>query len=83
MLIHSPHRRTGLPTGRITWSESNAEVATLALNQPVTALVAGKLSENDDKEILVIGSPTHILGQYGNKFKVIFEIIRTYCEWFV
>lgn len=34
----------------------------LNFNQEITAIETGCLKENDSKEILVIGSPTHVLG---------------------
>lgn len=55
MLIHSPHRRTSSIAGRVVWSESNREIATLNINQTITALVAGLFLPNEDKEVLIIG----------------------------
>ncbi|KAJ8947859.1 hypothetical protein NQ318_010005 [Aromia moschata] len=37
------------------------EIATLNINQKITALAAGVLVSNDEKDILVIGTNTHIL----------------------
>lgn len=55
-MIHSPHRRSVLPTGRVIWSESNKEIAILNMNQSVTALHAEKFLPNDDKDVLIIGN---------------------------
>ncbi|XP_037037764.1 Bardet-Biedl syndrome 2 protein homolog [Bradysia coprophila] len=61
VIIHSPHKRIGASNNRISWSETNYDVALLNFNQEITAIETGCLKENDSKEILVIGSPTHVL----------------------
>lgn len=55
VLIHSPHRRNASEAGKLIWSESNKEIATLNVNQTVTALEAGQLIPGSDKDILAIG----------------------------
>lgn len=56
ILIHSPHRRTSTVTGRMVWSESNREIATLNINQSVTALAAGILVPSDERDVLIVGN---------------------------
>ncbi|KAK4885882.1 hypothetical protein RN001_002153 [Aquatica leii] len=72
VLIHSPHRRSGTVVGRIMWSESNKEVAMLSINQTITALTAGKFIQNEDKDVLIIGTPTHILAYHVHDNRDIF-----------
>lgn len=48
ILIHSPHKH-------------NREVSFLNVNEPVTALCAGRLKPDEEKDILVIGSPSSVL----------------------
>lgn len=62
MLIHSPHKKLGTSNNRIAWSETNYDVALLNFNQEITAIETGRISLDEPKEILVIGSPTHVLG---------------------
>lgn len=62
VLIHSPHKKIGAANNRIAWSETNYDVALLNFNQEITAIETGRISHEDPKEILVIGSPTHVLG---------------------
>lgn len=64
VIIHSPHKRIGASNNRISWSETNYDVALLNFNQEITAIETGCLKEDSPKEILVIGSPTHVLGIY-------------------
>lgn len=61
VLIHSPHRRSALATGRITWSHANKEIAYLNMSQTITAILAAKVLPNDERDMLIIGSPSHIL----------------------
>ncbi len=63
VIIHSPHKKIGASNNRISWSETNYDIALLNFNQEITAIETGCLKENDSKEILVIGSPTHVLGR--------------------
>ncbi|KAK9738481.1 Ciliary BBSome complex subunit 2, N-terminal [Popillia japonica] len=72
VVIHSPHRRSAAVTGRVVWSETNREIATLNINQTITALCAGTLIPGDDKDVLVIGTATHILTYHVHDNKDIF-----------
>ncbi|XP_017768164.1 PREDICTED: Bardet-Biedl syndrome 2 protein-like [Nicrophorus vespilloides] len=72
ILIHSPHRKSAIVTGRVVWSESNREIATLNINQSITALAAGPLIPQDDKDILIVGTPTHILAYHVHDNRDIF-----------
>lgn len=68
VIIHSPHKKIGSSNNRISWSETNYDIALLNFNQEITAIETGCLKENDSKEILVIGSPTHVLGNFCFEF---------------
>ncbi|XP_057662822.1 Bardet-Biedl syndrome 2 protein homolog [Diorhabda carinulata] len=61
VLIHSPHRRNTNTTGRVLWSDSNKEIAYLNINQTITCLTAGTILPNEDKDVLLIGTSTHLL----------------------
>ncbi|XP_066249120.1 Bardet-Biedl syndrome 2 protein-like [Euwallacea similis] len=61
VLIHNPHRRNQPAVGKLIWSESNKEIATLNLNQKITALEVGSLVPNEDKDVLVIGTSSNLL----------------------
>lgn len=56
----------------MTWSETNREIATLNINQTITALIAGQLIPEEDKDILIVGTPTHILVYHVHDNKDIF-----------
>lgn len=80
-MIHCPHRRSGISNSRVTWSETQHDVATLTLSQPVTALKSGKFIPNDDREILLIGSPTHILAYHvDNNTDVFYKEMKEGCR---
>ncbi|EFA06343.1 Bardet-Biedl syndrome 2 protein homolog [Tribolium castaneum] len=72
VLIHSPHRKNPNTVGRVVWSESNREIATLNINQTITALTAGVLVPEDDKDVLIVGSETHILVYHVHDNKDVF-----------
>ncbi|XP_077292762.1 BBSome complex member BBS2-like [Arctopsyche grandis] len=61
VIIHNPYKNSSLNTGRIQWSESHKEVAILNLSQSITALEAGQLHSQKERDILLIGSPTQLL----------------------
>lgn len=69
VIIHSPHKKIGATNNRIAWSDTNYDVALLNFNQEITAIETGCVSDagGDGKEILVIGSPTHLLGWWNRK----------------
>lgn len=48
VIIHRPYRRDN-------------EISLLNVEQKITSLCAGKLSQDEDKEVLVIGSPDSVL----------------------
>ncbi|XKL67444.1 hypothetical protein PGB90_002935 [Kerria lacca] len=51
ILIHSPHRH-------------NREISFLNVNESVTAIYAGRLKPDEDKDILIIGSPSTLLAYH-------------------
>lgn len=44
--------------------EASSDIATLNFNQEIRAIETGCLSKDDNKEILVIGSPTQLLAYH-------------------
>ncbi|KAK9872406.1 hypothetical protein WA026_017865 [Henosepilachna vigintioctopunctata] len=64
VVIHSPHRRNISVHGRINYSEFNREIATLNINQAITTLTTGLFIPDEDKDILVIGTSSHILAYH-------------------
>lgn len=61
VLVHSPHRRVGLATGRVVPSDANKELALLNINQSVLSLCAGNLNVTEERDTLVVGTPTNLL----------------------
>ncbi|KAJ9598202.1 hypothetical protein L9F63_011122 [Diploptera punctata] len=61
VLVHSPHKRMGLAVGRVIPSDTNKELALLNINQSVTSLCAGNLNPADERDTLVVGTPTNLL----------------------
>ncbi|KAL1501189.1 hypothetical protein ABEB36_006566 [Hypothenemus hampei] len=63
VLIHNPHRKVNNSNqvGKVIWSESNRELATLNINSMVTALAAYAVLPNVSRDILIIGTATNIL----------------------
>ncbi|KAG5882213.1 hypothetical protein JTB14_024725 [Gonioctena quinquepunctata] len=72
VMIHSPHRRNASVQGRILWSESNREIATLNINQTITCLTVGMLLPDEEKDMLIIGTSSHILVYHVHDNKDIF-----------
>ncbi|XP_043673123.1 Bardet-Biedl syndrome 2 protein homolog isoform X2 [Vespula pensylvanica] len=67
ILVHSPHRQPQIknndseqPDGRLSWS---GELAELQIDSQVTAICTGHLGE-DERDILLIGTATHILAYH-------------------
>ncbi|KAG7166018.1 Bardet-Biedl syndrome 2 protein homolog [Homarus americanus] len=61
VFIHNSHQRLGVSGGRMSISQSSAEVSLLNINQTVSALTAGRLSPSKHSDILVVGTPTNVL----------------------
>ncbi|XP_066996854.1 Bardet-Biedl syndrome 2 protein [Anabrus simplex] len=61
VLIHSPHRRTGISMGRLISNDENKELALLNINQSVQSLCAGRLNPAEERDCLVVGTPTNLL----------------------
>ncbi|CAH1100216.1 unnamed protein product [Psylliodes chrysocephalus] len=72
VLIHSPHRKNSAIAGRVLWSESNKEIATLNINQSITCLTVGMLLPDEDKDILLIGTSSHVLAYHVHDNKDVF-----------
>ncbi|GAB0088836.1 Bardet-Biedl syndrome 2 protein homolog [Sergentomyia squamirostris] len=88
VVIHSPHRRSGIANSRVSWSNVHHDIASLTLSQQITAIECGKLNPSDEKEVLIIGSPTHILAYNIEEnmdlfYKEIPEGIQTLCIGFI
>lgn len=59
-----PHRRAsskGASTSRLLSSSTDSDMTLLSIGQHVTALGAGPLEPGSGKDILVVGSQTHLL----------------------
>lgn len=63
VILHNPYKKLNTSNNRLSWSETSADIATLNFNQEIRAIETGRLSEHDSKEVLVIGSPTQLLGK--------------------
>ncbi|KAJ8925470.1 hypothetical protein NQ315_009304 [Exocentrus adspersus] len=72
VLIHSPHRKNPSDSGRLAWSETNREIATLNVNHTISSLATGQLLPNDEKDVLIIGTSTHILAYHVHDNKDVF-----------
>jgi Bardet-Biedl syndrome 2 protein len=51
----------GLAVGRVVPSDANKELALLNINQSVTSICAGHLSLTEERDTLVVGTPTNLL----------------------
>lgn len=51
-------------SGRAQRSQAHGEVSELNLSQAVVALAAGPLKPDVNRDMLLIGSPTQILGKH-------------------
>lgn len=82
MILHNPYKKLSSSNNRLSWAETSGDIAMLNFNQEVRAIETGCLSRVDNKEILVIGSPTQLLAYHVDNnrdifFKEILEGIRT------
>lgn len=64
MILHNPYKKLNSTNNRLSWTEANSDIATLNFNQEIRAIETGCLSKDDNKEILVIGSPTQLLAYH-------------------
>lgn len=60
IIIHHPHG--AMIGGRAQRSQAHGEVSELNLSQAVIALAAGAIKPDCTREMLLIGSPSQILG---------------------
>lgn len=51
----------GLAVGRVVPSDANKELALLNINQSVMSICAGQLSLTEERDTLVVGTPTTLL----------------------
>lgn len=70
IIIHHPHG--GMSVGRAQRSQAHGEVSELNLSQAVIALEAGPIKPDCARDMLLIGSPTQILGNF-NKYTIQFN----------
>ncbi|KAK3896155.1 hypothetical protein Pcinc_000175 [Petrolisthes cinctipes] len=61
VFIHNPHQRLGITGGRMSLSQSSAEISLLNINQTVSAITAGVLTQPRHGDTLVVGTPTNVL----------------------
>lgn len=64
VILHNPYRKLSESNNRLSWAEASSDIAVLNFNQEIRAIETGCLSSDDPKDILVIGSPTQLLGMY-------------------
>lgn len=62
ILLHNPHKKLSTANSRLSWTETNYDIATLNFNQEIRAIETGCLTPNDPKEVLIIGSSSQLLG---------------------
>lgn len=62
VILHNPYKRLSETNNRLSWSDSTTDIAILNFNQEIRAIETGCLGDSDLKDILVIGSPTQLLG---------------------
>lgn len=72
IIIYHPHG--GVVGGRAQQSQAHSEVSELNLSQAVIALAAGPLRPDSTRDMLLIGSPTQILG---NRFCSLLICLQT------
>lgn len=76
VILHNPQKRLNASNNRLSWTETNSDVAMLNFNQEIRAIETGCLSKDDIKEILVIGSPTQLLAYHvDNNHDIFFKDI--------
>jgi Bardet-Biedl syndrome 2 protein len=51
----------GLAVGRVVPSDANKELSLLNINQSVMSICAGQLSLTEERDTLVVGTPTNLL----------------------
>lgn len=64
MILHNPYKKLNATNNRLSWTEASSDIAMLNFNQEIRAIETGCLSKDDNKEILVIGSPTQLLAYH-------------------
>lgn len=63
VILHNPYKKLSESNNRLSWAEASSDIAVLNFNQEIRAIETGCLS-SDPKDILVIGSPTQLLGMH-------------------
>lgn len=61
VFIHNPHQRLGTTGGRMSLCQSSSEISLLNINQTVSAITAGVLTQARHGDTLVVGTPTNVL----------------------
>ena len=64
VFIHTPNAQVGGSSGRILTGGSggsNSDLVMLNINQRVTAVAAGQLDPDVDRDYLLVGTPTNLL----------------------
>lgn len=62
VILHNPYKKLSESNNRLSWAEASSDIAVLNFNQEIRSIETGCLS-SDPKDILVIGSPTQLLGR--------------------
>ena len=50
---------------------ANQEIAMLNINQRVTAIQAGRLDPDSNRDVLLVGTPTNLLGMVSHNMSMI------------
>ena len=50
---------------------ANQEIAMLNINQRVTAIQAGRLDPDSNRDVLLVGTPTNLLGMISHKMSIV------------
>lgn len=83
VILHNPYKKLSESNNRLSWAEASSDIAVLNFNQEIRAIETGCLSD-DPKDILVIGSPTQLLGRFPDDFSFLINamIIEIHCVFF-
>ncbi|CAG0880919.1 unnamed protein product [Cyprideis torosa] len=61
VFIHNPHGTLGRSVHRMSFSDTHQDIRLLNINQPITALKAGRLNPMSNCDVLIIGTPVNLL----------------------
>lgn len=73
VILHNPYKKLSETNNRLSWSNTNSDIAVLNFNQEIRVIETGCISDTDSKDVLVIGSPTQLLGEQYWWFSTCYE----------